>query len=432
MPEDKEPMEDFSFLQETIKKDKINGRRFQKNVVVIGILGIVFGITASISFTVVKPWMESVMNPEQKVSIPLDEEPEQVIDVDQMKEEVKEEVMQQMEENQLLEEEQASEEAEEFDLEKMYTQLYEVAQQASQSIVTVSVKEETDEENVVGLEDNSEMQSIGVTGLIVADINSEVLILTPTNILDESLKISVKFYDGYEVEATIKQEYDILGYAILSIEKAALSDVTIQVAELGNSLVVSQGALTIAIGNQFDYEDGLGYGVVSSTKNELSLLDGNYSLISTDIPVAEQGTGILFNSSGQVIGLINTSLTGKTAVEAIGISSLKSIIETMSNGIDVPYIGIKYVEVTDEIAEAQSMPKGLYVQEVEANSPAMEAGIKGGDIITAIDGSTTITSNVYKSKLLKSTQGDIISVQCYRRGPEDYVALEFEVTVGEE
>ena len=64
---------------------------------------------------------------------------------------------------------------------------------------------------------------------------------------------------------------------------------------------------------------------------------------------------------------------------------IKDIIEKLSNDETIPYIGIQGIDVTEEIAN-QGIPEGVYVKEVDAESPAMAAGIQAGDIITSIGG----------------------------------------------
>lgn len=447
MDEEKEPKEGFSFLQETIKDDKGRRRSFPKIIFMMAVLGVIFGITASTSFVVVKPWLESIFEVKETVTIPSDEEADTSEEVDESTEGLTEEhvdeniddaiddAMEGVKEEILegLTEEAESTDSEIVSYEKIYEELYAVAEEASKSTVTVRVEYDSAEEEALVLEtlEGEDTESVrSVTGLIVASTSSEILVLTPSSILEDAEKIYVKFNDGTEVLAEVKAEETILGYAVLRMSATQVSDDIYETAVLGNSLVVKQGAVAIAIGNQFDYEDGLGYGVISSTKNQLNLVDGTYDLISTDIPVAVEGTGILINTSGQVIGLINTQLTDETAVDALGISQLKTIIEELSNGNEIPYIGIKGIAITDEIAEQQSMPLGIYVQEVEMNSPAMYAGIRNGDIITAMNDITVITTTAYRNQLLKLTQDDIVTICIQRKGTSEYVEMEIQVTVG--
>lgn len=436
MEEQKDPQEDFSYLQETIKQDKFTRKKLPKMILIFAVLGIVFGIATSAGFVATKSWYASVFGEPEVVTIPTDmiEETEETEEIsveisqdvkDEIAEEIKQEIIDQTESTDL----------QITDYEKIYEQLYEVAQEASQSTVIVQEKMTAEQEAQVvldSLDGNETTVTKSVTGIIVATTSSEVLILTPTSVLEDTESICVKLNDGTELSTKVKSVYEILGYAIISVPMEYFDKDSIVVASLGNSLVVKQGDVTIALGNQFDYENGLGYGVISSTQNQLSVVDGVYDLISTDIPVATDGTGILLNTSGEVIGLINTQLTDETAVDAIGISQLKPIIEALSNGEEVPYLGIKSVGITEEMSEQLEMPVGLYIQEIVSGSPAMEAGIKTGDIIVAMNGTEVTTTSEYQTELLSQSQGDVIAILIQRKGQEGYVEMQINVTVGHE
>ena len=86
--------------------------------------------------------------------------------------------------------------------------------------------------------------------------------------------------------------------------------------------------------------------------------------------------------------------------------------------------------MTEKIANEQEIPKGIYVREVEADSPAMQAGIQNGDVITAID-ETDITGIAgFHKQITKAGTGAQIKVKGQRRGADDYVDVTFDVTVG--
>ena len=119
-----------------------------------------------------------------------------------------------------------------------------------------------------------------------------------------------------------------------------------------------------------------------------------------------------------------------TTVTAYGISDLKSMIECLSNGETVPYLGITGVSVTEEIASEQGMPQGVYVQKVDADSPAMAAGIQSGDVITEVDKAKVTTLSAYHAALMKRKTGDSIRVKGMRKGTDGYVDVQYNVTVG--
>ena len=167
-------------------------------------------------------------------------------------------------------------------------------------------------------------------------------------------------------------------------------------------------------------------------KNELDADDGSYQLLCTDIGAAEDGTGVIVNLSGEVVGIIDQSISdnsSKRLVTGYGISGLKSEIELLSNGQAVPYVGIRGLDVTAEI-EAQGIPEGVYVRTVETDSPAMAAGIQSGDIITEAAGKKISSLAVYQSVMRDQKSGSKIRLKGQRQGSGGYVDISFDVTVG--
>lgn len=117
-------------------------------------------------------------------------------------------------------------------------------------------------------------------------------------------------------------------------------------------------------------------------------------------------------------------------VSAYAISDIKEEIELLANGQGVPYIGVHGVVVTEKLAGEQGIPKGIYVREVEADSPAMQAGIQNGDVITEIN-KTDITgiAGLHK-QIAEAGTGTQIRIKGQRRGADGYVDVTFDVTVG--
>ena len=202
---------------------------------------------------------------------------------------------------------------------------------------------------------------------------------------------------------------------------------------MGNSNTLQQGRTLIAVGSPFGYADGVGYGVASSVEELIVHADGKYSVIITDMPGAQKGSGFLFDTYGKVQGIIDSSFIddGSNGIlSAIGISAVKSEIELMSNGKNVPYVGIVGTVVTAEMSEAQGIPEGLYVTEVEVDSPAMKAGIQSGDVITKVGSRKVSDLEAYRKAILEQEAGKTITLTGQRRGAENYVDIKFSVTVG--
>lgn len=403
--------ENYSFLQETFKDEQVRPKRIIGTVCRTIGKGLVFGLAASLAFCALKPWAEAIFTRETEVvTIPEDEETE----VPDTAEE--------------------TEAAQEFTVEnyrEMSNALTEVAKEASKSVVIVEV-----------VNDSTDLEHLGettesVSGVIVWKSLAEVLVAAPSRILEgDGTGIQITFNDGKTYDARLKKQDRNSQLAVFSVMMPNLKDSTknhIQAAMLGNSNILTKGMPVIALGNQFGYSGGSGYGIVSTINNYITVADRAYRVVTTDITAAETGSSILFNTDGEVIGIGDQTVTGKDSknlVTGYAISGIKEVIELLSNGNGVPYIGINGVEITEEIAEEQGIPQGIYVKGIESDSPAMQAGIQNGDIVVSVNGETVKTLYGLGKVVAKYKVGDQVKVVVQRQGAEEYVEVPFDVTIG--
>ena len=73
-------------------------------------------------------------------------------------------------------------------------------------------------------------------------------------------------------------------------------------------------------------------------------------------------------------------------VTGLAISQIKELIETLSNNQSIVYMGVTGETITPQISEKKGIPKGVFVESVEVDSPAMQAGIQNADVITEVNG----------------------------------------------
>ena len=116
-------------------------------------------------------------------------------------------------------------------------------------------------------------------------------------------------------------------------------------------------------------------------------------------------------------------------VRRYAISDMKEVIEHLSNSQDLVYMGIRGTDVTEEIAEAQNIPAGVYVAGMEPDSPAMNSGIQAGDIITEINSKEIKSVSEIQEMLLKFSRDQVIRVVVMRQGREGYKEIECSVTL---
>ena len=423
MKDEKKPLEqkqnseeeEYSFLQEIIKDEAGDQAKWKHDVLRRIQLGLIFGLVACFTFFACKPWVEKRFEEDPtEVTIPQDEQREE--------EQTQQEGEQVQEQKTVLTTETYQE---------MLNNLKQVSGEVRKSVVEIQGAV-TEEEFSKDQEDKDK----SISGMIVADNGQELLILAGELPVKDAKIIRVTFSGDSQCDAILKSRDAGLGLCVYAVQRKNIADdvwAQIETATLGGSKVVSEGDTVIAVGKLYGCDTIAGYGVIESGENYLDKADGQYQTIYTDVAGDISGSGILVNIRGEVIGIINTSVRTDEQTDKIsgyGISDIKDVIELLSNGKNVPYLGVSGVEVSSEM-QGQGIPQGVYVKEVDAGSPAMAAGIQSGDIITNIADTDIINLLGYHNTLMKQNVGDKILVRGKRQGTGgEYVDIDFGVTVG--
>ena len=408
--EQSEKKESFAFLEETIKPKKISRQQGMKQLIRIAICGLVLGGFACLGFFALRPLAQHLF-PEKTQVVTIQEDNQSEEDLAEGGDTT----------------EQNDAQNQQISYVQMMSKAYEKALTAKKSVVSVTKGAEQENWNAeaTGIDES-------VSGVIVADNGPEILILSYASICEDAKEWCVTFSDKSEYKASLKKKDKNSGFAV---DKKSLSDATwsaSSVASLGNSNLTEQGDVIFALGNIFGYAGGSGYGIVSSSNYKEIGRDGEYSVIATDMSSASEGTGILFNLDGEVIGMISSDIwkeRGIRTANAYAISDLKLVIQLLANGASVPYIGVSGTAVTSGIQKEEGMPSGIYVIDVAADSPAMAAGIQSGDVICSVNGEKIVSMSAYRKLMLTLKVGDQIKVEGKRRGSEGYVDIKFDVTI---
>lgn len=404
---------EYSFLQEAIK-DEVGGTGKRKKRILrkIGV-GIFIGLVACFTFSVFKPWVESRIsgNPDE-VTIPRDTK--------------------QTAENEADRSGKDGNGQKKDNYSKSVKSLSDVAKKEKRSVVSLLVLTGA---TIGNKEFVSESQS--VSGVLIADNGQELLILGPTMEVGETQQIQATFCDGKKYQVTEKKSDANLELTIYAVKESQLEEKTeksIRLAALGSSYEVKKGDTTVLLGMLFGQGDAVGYGVLRSSTEKAERADGTYHILGAELAGFTGGSGIMFNRQEEVIGII-CDAAGEDAKEelmhAYAISDIKDVMQFLANGESVPYIGIHATDVSENIAEDRRIPRGIYVDKVEADSPAMRAGIQSGDVLTAIGGTDIENFEQYHELLMEEKEGTHLLIKGYRRGAKDqYVAVHFNATVG--
>ena len=205
-----------------------------------------------------------------------------------------------------------------------------------------------------------------------------------------------------------------------------------ETAELGNSYSASSGTPIVLLGDLFGTDISQAYGIIASNEQEESRPDGKFKLLTSDVGGGEQSSGVFLNTKGEVVGFIipESSSGSSSAICAYPISDIKKVIENLSNGTPVPYIGIYGIDVSTEMAKEQGLKEGIYVSRTALDSPAMAAGLQSGDIIQEVDGQSIRTLNAFRASLFNHAEGDVVEIKVQRPGKESYLSVTCTVTIG--
>lgn len=448
---------DFGFLQEKIKERPINKKKLIKRTIITALMAVLFGLLACLSFVLLEPVLNNLLYPEEepaKVAFPPEQKemlPEdmltegttaQMTGIDEKNENHSQQTDAGNAETQGAETDDSQgnagnadalpPEAQEPPLkpyQTQYEELYKAYGQISSSMVTVTAMHS----DVDWF--NNTYQSEGTTaGVVVANNNKELLILSKKSPLDTAESISITFCNGVEADASIKKHDASTNLAILAVDLKYVSSATLEnvsVASLGSS--ASSGILgtpVIAVGNLFGYKDNVCYGMVTSKGNSIEIVDNEYKLITTDIYASENPSGILANLAGEVIGIVENGYNNpdtKNLLSAVGITELKGMIAKLSNGEDIPYLGIYAKDITVQARAETGLPQGAYVAAIDMDSPAMTGGIQRGDVIVQVGNHDIHSAKDYMDALRESAIEKNLKVTIQRADVNSYREIAFTV-----
>lgn len=284
------------------------------------------------------------------------------------------------------------------------------------------------------------------SGIIVGENDTELLIATNYHVVADAKKLTVHFIDGSDVEATVKGTDEDMDLAVIAVPFSELEEETkaqIAIARLGDSDSLKLGQPVIAIGNALGYGQSVTGGWVSALDREVELEDGSVgTFIQTDAAINPGNSGgALLNINGEVIG-INSNKIGGTVIEGIGyaipITAAQPILEelmtkeTRNKVTDGKsgYLGIVPQSVTSDAAQLYGMPEGVFASQVEEGTPAAEAGMLRGDIITKLDGNRITTAEELRETLEYYHAGETVEIIVMRNISGEYEAVTLEVTLG--
>lgn len=278
------------------------------------------------------------------------------------------------------------------------------------------------------------------TGVI---ITSDGYIVTNAHVIYDneygaglSDEISVLLNDGKSYDAKVIGYDTDCDIAVLKIDAEGLD-----AAEFGDSDSLRLGEDVVAIGNPlgFDLMNTVTRGIISGKDRQISINDQSMDLLQTDAAINSGNSGgPLINKYGQVIGInsskMSSSYSGEASIEGIGFAIPSNAASRIIDDIiefgfvtGKPQLGISCQDVTETVSQMYNLPVGVYVTTVSEHSAADKAGLKTGDVITAVDGTEVKTATELNAVKNKHTAGETVVLTVVREGSE----RDIEVTLDE-
>ncbi len=419
--------EDYKFLQEQIKDRPINRRKLIKRSITTVLMAIIFGLVACITFILLEPVFSKMIEPK-----PAEEEPPVVVI---------------SEEDELLPEDMLSEKTIEEpagpistssspadslnEYQSAMNEMKSISEDVQKSLVTIT--------SIVDNEDffaGTARSDRRISGLLVADNTTDYIIIAKMKESHIGDSVAVTFASGETVKATIYNKDNNTGYVAITVPLNGVPLSTkgeISYAHIGNSNVTGNvGDIVMALGNPLGYDNSVSYGMITSRGIDVSLMDCNYKLMTTDIYGSTNASGVIVNTKGQVIGLIDQSFNPSDMtnhLSAIGITEFKSVIEMLSNGVTRPHLGLYVENVRKEDKILYHLPDGAFVTDMEIDSPAFLAGFRKGDIIFAVNDAIVGDVSEFETEMKYYASGDSVVISVLRSNGASYTDVNLTVNL---
>lgn len=252
-------------------------------------------------------------------------------------------------------------------------------------------------------------------------------VLTNHHVINGASSITVALPDNREFKAQVIGSDARTDVALLKIDATNLPFL-----RMADSNKLKVGEWVVAAGSPFGLKNTITAGVVSAINRDT----GDYlSFIQTDAAVNPGNSGgPLVNMSGEVIGINSQILTPSGAFSGIALAipindALQVAEQLRTKGkVERGRVGVGIEPVSEEMAKQLGLPKaqGVVIAQVEAGSPAAQAGLQAGDVVTKINGSAVENVRDFARYIGESKPGTQLQLEFWREGRSQNI----EMTVG--
>ncbi len=253
--------------------------------------------------------------------------------------------------------------------------------------------------------------------------------VTNNHVIEGADDIKVALSDGREYPCDVVLKDDRVDLAVLKIKTGG----DYPSLPIGNSDAVEVGDLVLAIGNPFGVGQTVTSGIVSAlARNQVVKSEFGF-FIQTDASINPGNSGgALMNMKGELIG-INTAIFSRGggsngvgfAIPANLVKVFLAAADKGASSFERPFVGATFEPVTSEVAEALglSTPRGALVIKIIPDSPAAKAGLKPGEVISAVDGVPVEHPDALSYRLTTAGLGKTVALKVLNNGTERSVEM---------
>jgi Do/DeqQ family serine protease len=252
------------------------------------------------------------------------------------------------------------------------------------------------------------------------------LIVTNAHVVENATEITVSTLEGRDFKATVVGADSASDLAVLRVKEAKLAEIP-----LGDSSKAEVGDFVLAIGNPFGLQHTVTYGIVSALGRSGINPDGYEDFIQTDASINPGNSGgALVNLRGELVGINSAILSRSGGNIGIGFAIPSNMVRSVMDQL-IKYgevkrgiLGVNIVTLTPDIADNLGVKdaQGALVSQVVDGSAAEKAGVKAGDVITAVNGLPVKSAAELRNRIGLLRVGESVNLELLRDGKPRKVA----------
>ncbi len=321
--------------------------------------------------------------------------------------------------------------------------LQDIIENVSKSVVAINTITESINDDIFSrfiFGDGAPYQQKGSgSGIIFYKDDEKIYVSTNSHVINGANSVEIVI-DSKPIKAKFLGKNILADLAVIYLEKKDLEEnglniENINTAKFGDSDNIRIGEKIIAIGNAMGEGNSATEGIVSVKNKEITVDGRTLNMIQVDAPINPGNSGgALINTKGEVIGITTAKYTRFTEGMSYCIPSntAKSVIENIMQEPNKPYLGIRGINITDELANNYGLPRiGVIIAYVEKNSVAQKYGLQINDVITMLDGQSVNSIQELSNYLSKHKIGDEIKLHVMRRVSGFYRGIDLNIKLEE-